>query len=299
MKGNVQSMRSRWLIGGACLLSALLASGCSGHRVRAVGATPSVAQATQESDATFESTPAWRDEFDYTGRPDPAKWGYDLGGDGWGNDELQQYTDRIDNASVGDGMLSIVARKERLAGRDYTSARLVSKGKGDFLYGRFEIRAKLPPGRGTWPAIWMLPTDWAYGGWPHSGEIDIMEHVGFDPGVVHVSVHTGAYYHTIGTQKTATRPVESATTAFHRYRVDWTPRVIRGYIDDGQVFEFANEGTGPAVWPFDKRFHLLLNIAVGGSWGGQKGVDDTIFPARMEIDYVRVYRMVDAGKGGR
>ena len=159
MKGNVQSMRSRWLICGAGLLSALLASGCSGHRVRAVGATASVAQGTQESDATFESTPAWHDEVDYTGRPGPAQWGYDLGGDGWGNDELQQYTDRIDNASVGDGMLSIVARKEPLAGRDYTSARLVSKGKGDFLYGRFEIRAKLPPGRGTWPAIWMMPTD--------------------------------------------------------------------------------------------------------------------------------------------
>lgn len=291
-------MRSKLLVCAVGVLFALPLAGCTAHRPRAAGIALAAVPAPQEAEANFESTPAWRDEFDYTGRPDPTKWGYDLGGDGWGNDELQQYTDRIDNVSVGDGMLSIVARKESLAGRDYTSARLVSKGKGDFLYGRFEIRAKLPRGRGTWPAIWMLPTDWAYGGWPRSGEIDIMEHVGFDPGVVHVSVHTGAYYHTIGTQKTATSTVADAMSAFHRYRVDWTPRVIRGYIDDGQVFEFANEGTGVAVWPFDKRFHLLLNIAVGGSWGGQMGVDDTIFPARMQVDYVRVYRMVDAGHVG-
>lgn len=291
-------MRSKLLVCGVGAWFALQVVGCTAHRPRGGDVALAAAQAAQGPEATFESTPAWRDEFDYTGRPDPAKWGYDLGGDGWGNDELQQYTDRIDNASVGDGVLSIVARKEPLAGRDYTSARLVSKGKGDFLHGRFEVRAKLPPGRGTWPAIWMLPTDWAYGGWPRSGEIDIMEHVGFDPGVVHVSVHTGAYHHTIGTQKTAIKPVANATTDFHRYRVDWTPRTIRGYIDDGQVFEFANEGTGAAVWPFDKRFHLLLNIAVGGGWGGQMGVDDSIFPARMEIDYVRVYRMVEAGGAG-
>src|SRR3546814_10771417 len=127
---------------------------------------------------TFEGTPAWQDEFDYTGRPDPAKWGHDLGGDGWGNHELQAYTDRIDNASVGDGVLTITAHRQDGGANGYTSARLVSKGKGDFLYGRIEERAKLPTGRGTWPAIWMLPTGQAHGGRPASGENDIMEHDG-------------------------------------------------------------------------------------------------------------------------
>lgn len=286
-------MRSRMLLDVVTLLFALQAMTCFGQpKDHAAGAAPA-AKAPQDKGWTFEPTPVWQDEFDYTGRPDSAKWGYDLGGEGWGNNELQHYTDRVDNASAGDGVLSIVPRKEAMTGRDYTSARLVSKGKGDFLYGRFEIRAKLPSGRGTWPALWMLPTDWAYGGWPHSGEIDIMEHVGFDPDKVHVSVHTGVYHHTIGTHKTSTKMVANAMTGFHRYRVDWTPYAIRGYIDDEPVYEFVNEGAGPAVWPFDKRFHLLLNVAVGGDWGGQKGVDDTIFPARMEIDYVRVYRMVE------
>jgi beta-glucanase (GH16 family) len=284
-------MRSRLLTSAAWVLFALQATGCSIQAPRAGRAA--VPTPDQARGWTFESTPVWQDEFNGNGRPDPTKWGYDLGGDGFGNQELEQYTDRLDNAAVGGGVLTITARKERLAGHDYTSARLVSKGKGDFLYGRIEARAKLPTGRGTWPAIWMLPTDWAYGGWPHSGEIDIMEQVGFDPDVIHFSAHTGAYYHSIGTQKTATKTIEGATTAFHRYRVDWTPDMIRGYIDDAPVFAFANEHKGSEVWPFDKRFHLILNVAVGGFWGGQKGIDDSIFPASMQVDYVRVYRMVD------
>lgn len=283
--------RSTMLLDVLTLLFALQATACFGQPKER--AAPATSPAPQDKGWTFEPAPTWQDEFDYAGRPNPAKWGYDLGGKGWGNNELQNYTDRLDNASVGAGVLSIVAKKEAMAGSRYTSARLVSRGKGDFLYGRFEIRAKLPSGRGTWPAIWMLPTDGAYGGWPQSGEIDIMEHVGFDPDKVHVSVHTGAYYHKIGTHKTSTKMVAGAMTGFHRYRVDWTPYAVRGYIDDEQVYEFVNEGAGPAVWPFDKRFHLLLNIAVGGDWGGQKGVDDAIFPARMQIDYVRVYRMVE------
>jgi beta-glucanase (GH16 family) len=283
---------SHVLRNGSILLLLLHVAACGGTmRHRESPAT--TAQPPRDEGWTFESTPAWQDEFDYSGRPDPAKWGYDLGGDGWGNNELQYYTDRIDNAAVGNGVLTITARKEPMNGRSYTSARLVSKGKGDFRYGRIEVRARLPSGRGTWPAIWMLPTDWAYGDWPKSGEIDIMEHVGFDPDVVHVSVHTEAYNHIINTQKTATRKVTGAMTAFHRYRIDWTPDTIRGYIDDAQMFEFANERTGPAAWPFDQRFHLLLNIAVGGNWGGKQGVDDKVFPARMEVDYVRVYPMVD------
>ncbi len=241
----------------------------------------------------FESTPVWADEFDYNGLPDPAKWGYDLGGGGWGNNELQYYTDKLENAQVANGLLSVIAKKEDMGGRNYTSARLVSKGKGDFLYGRFEIKAKLPPGKGTWPAIWMLPTDWAYGGWPKSGEIDIMEHVGYDPNKVHMSVHTESYNHSINTQKTATRTVEKAIGEFHVYRVDWTPYAIRGYIDGTLLFTFLNENKGYAGWPFDKKFHFLLNVAVGGNWGGQQGVDDSVFPATMEIDYVRAYKMID------
>jgi len=241
----------------------------------------------------FESVPVWADEFDYTGRPDASKWGYDLGGHGWGNKELQLYTDTISNARVADGKLIITARQENKGGSAYTSAKLISKNKGDFRYGRFEVSAKLPTGRGTWPAIWMLPTDWAYGGWPKSGEIDIMEHVGHDQDRVHVTVHTEAYNHSINTQRGQSKLVPGASTAFHLYRVDWTPDAIRGYIDNEPVFECLNEGKTSAEWPFDQRFHLLLNIAVGGNWGGAQGVDPEIFPQSMEVDYVRVYKLVE------
>jgi beta-glucanase (GH16 family) len=241
----------------------------------------------------FESTPVWSDEFDYTGLPNAAKWGYDLGGSGWGNNELQFYTDVANNAKVENGNLTITARKEAMGGKNYTSARMVTKNKGDFLYGRIEVRAKLPAGRGTWPAIWMLPTDWAYGDWPKSGEIDIMEHVGYDPNNVLFSIHKQAYNHSIGTQKSGGQKIPTAIDDFHKYRLDWTPYAVRGYFDDQLVFTFTNEGKGYASWPFDKRFHLLINLAVGGNWGGAQGVDDTIFPAAFVIDYVRVYKMIE------
>lgn len=242
---------------------------------------------------SFETTPVWADEFDYSGKPNSAKWGYDIGGNGWGNNELQYYSDNISNASVADGKLTITARKESVGGKEYSSARLVTKDKGDWTYGRFEIKAKLPTGKGTWPAIWMLPTDWSYGNWPKSGEIDIMEHVGYDQDRVHVTVHTEAYNHGIGTQKGASKVVPNASTEYHLYRIDWTPFAIRGYIDNQMMYEFINEGKGYAAWPFDKRFHLLLNIAVGGNWGGAQGVDASVYPQTMEIDYVRVYKMVE------
>ena len=238
----------------------------------------------------------WADEFDYNGLPDPAKWTYDVGGHGWGNKELQYYTDaRKENARVENGSLIIEARKDGWEGHEYTSARLVSKGKGDWAYCRVEVKAKLPSGPGTWPAIWMLPTGKEYGGWPESGEIDIMEHVGSDPDVVHASVHTTAYHHSINTQKTAQIRVPSARTAFNVYAIEWTPEQIRGLINEKLFFTFKNERlTNPSAdhkqWPFDKPFHVLLNIAVGGTWGGAHGVDGTIWPQRMEIDYVRVYQ---------
>jgi len=239
----------------------------------------------------------WADEFNYTGLPDREKWSYDVGGHGWGNKELQFYTDkRKENARVENGSLIIEARRDHWRGHEYTSARLVSKTKGDWTYGRFEVRAKLSTGRGAWPAIWMLPTDWKYGGWPASGEIDIMEQVGYEPHTVHTSVHTKAYHHSINTQKTAKTTIEKATTEFNVYAVEWTQEEIRGYVDDRHYFTFKNERlTNTAAdyrqWPFDQRFHLLLNIAVGGTWGGARGVDQSIWPQRMEIDYVRVYQV--------
>jgi beta-glucanase (GH16 family) len=238
----------------------------------------------------------WADEFNYIGLPDSNKWGYDVGGHGWGNQELQFYTShRTKNARVENGILIIEAFKEKWEANDYTSARLVSRGKGDWTYGRFEIKAILPHGRGTWPAIWMLPTQWAYGngGWPDNGEIDIMEHVGYDPGWVHGSIHTKAYYWQINTQKTAKIYVPDAEVAFHVYAMEWTPEKIEIFIDSTKYFSFSNEHKGWEVWPFDKDFHLLLNIAVGGGWGGQKGVDDSIFPQKMEVDYVRVFKWVE------
>lgn len=238
----------------------------------------------------------WADEFNYNGLPDPKKWGYDVGGHGWGNKELQFYTEhRLENARVENGLLIIEARRDEWEGHEYTSARLVTKGKGDWTYGRIEVNAKLPSGRGTWPAIWMLPTGWEYGGWPNSGEIDIMEHVGFNPDVVHASVHTQTYNHKINTQKTATIKVGTARSGFNVYAVEWTPDEIRGYVDKQLYFTFKNERlTNPSAdfhqWPFDKPFHLLLNLAVGGTWGGAQGVDEKIWPQRMEIDYVRIFQ---------
>jgi len=237
----------------------------------------------------FESTPVWSDEFSTNGAPDATKWSYDVGGTGWGNNELQYYTNGL-NTSVNAGILKIEARKENYSGKYYTSARMVSKNKGDWLYGRFEVKAKLPKGRGTWPAIWMLPTNSAYGGWPASGEIDIMEHVGYDLNNVHFTLHANTFFG--GNGKGSGKYINGATDDFHLYRLDWASYGIRGYFDNELIFEYSNPGTGSNYWPYDQQFHLLLNIAVGGNWGGAQGVDDSIFPASMEIDYVRVYSFV-------
>jgi len=238
----------------------------------------------------FETTPAWSDEFSNTGAPDNTKWTYDLGGGGWGNAELEDYTQSANNVSVANGVLTITARKESVGGMNYSSARIVSTGTGNTLYGRIEIRAKLPAGRGTWPAIWMLPNDYVYGNWPASGEVDIMEMVGFDPNNVHFSAHNSTFF--AGNAKTSTMNIPTASTDFHLYREDWTPYAIRGYYDNVLVFTYVNTGAGPSVWPYDQKFHLLMNIAVGGTWGGTDGVDDTAFPTSMVVDYVRFYNMI-------
>lgn len=231
----------------------------------------------------------WSDEFSYTGKPDPAKWGYDIGGSGWGNNELQYYTDAEKNSRVEGGNLIIETHREPVGRRDYTSARLVSRNKGDWTYAKVEARAKLPVGRGTWAAIWMLPTESKFGTWPRSGEIDIMEHVGFDEGRVHGTVHTDAFNHLKNTQQGNSVMLNDATSAFHVYSAEWTATEITFKIDGIAYFTFPNRG-GVANWPFSERFHLLFNIAIGGNWGGQKGIDDSIFPQRMEVDYVRVYQ---------
>jgi enterochelin esterase-like enzyme/beta-glucanase (GH16 family) len=240
----------------------------------------------------------WSDEFDIDGLPSPADWVYDvaLNRRGWANEELQYYSAaRRENSRIENGRLIIEARRESTStfadtgGQQYTSARLITRGRHAWKYGFFEIRAKLPCGRGSWPAIWTLGEPEAR--WPERGEIDIMEHVGFDPGVVHGTVHTKAYNHVNGTHRSASVSIPDACSAFHRYQLTWTPeRIVVGH-DDRNYFEFRREPAGGSdAWPFDAPQYLLLNIAVGGTWGGQKGVDDAIFPVQMEVDYVRVYQ---------
>ncbi len=238
----------------------------------------------------------WSDEFDKPGLADTTKWSYDVGDGcpnicGWGNNELQYYTNaNLENARVENGKLIITAKKEAMGSKQFTSARLASKNKGDWKYGRMEIRAKLPTGTGIWPAIWMLPTKWQYGGWPHSGEIDIMEMVGYYPDSLYGTVHTLSYNGMIGTQKTRSIHVKDLSTAFHNYSIIWNEKSISFYIDDIKYNEFFNDGKGSAGWPFDQDFHLLLNVAVGGNWGGKFGIDEKIFPQKMEVEYVRVYQ---------
>jgi beta-glucanase (GH16 family) len=232
----------------------------------------------------------WNDEFNYKGLPDPAKWNYDTGGNGFGNHELEYYTaNRLENARVENGNLVIEARKEDTAGMHYTSARLLTRGKADWQYGKIAVRAKIPRGRGTWPAIWMLgskvPLEW-----PDDGEIDIMEHVGFHPGFIHASIHCKKYYHVIHTQKTDTIEVPDCMDNFHVYGLEWDKDSVRISVDENIYFRFANEHSGYDAWPFDNKMFLILNVAVGGDWGGQQGVDDSIWPQKMLIDYVRVFK---------
>ena len=232
----------------------------------------------------------WSDEFETDGRPDAGKWSYETGY--VRNDEVQFYTDnRPENARVEDGMLVIETRKDNYQDHDVTSASLHTKDKAEWTYGRFEVRAKLPTGKGMWPAIWMLGANYREtAGWPECGEIDIMENVGFEPDVIHANVHTKAYNHAIGTNKGDKITVEAPYDNFYVYSIEWTPEYIEFFVDGKQYFRFENEHKGNAEWPFDKPFYLILNAAYGGSWGGRQGVDDTILPQQYYIDYVRVYQ---------
>jgi beta-glucanase (GH16 family) len=259
----------------------------------------SLAEATQ----AFDTRPAamtlvWSDEFDRDGLPDPAKWDYDTERNavGWFNNELQYYARaRPENSRIEGGRLIIAARKEELrtapdwGGQRYTSARLVTRGKASWTYGVVEVRAKLPCGRGTWPAIWMLGTG---GRWPEDGEIDIVEQRGWDKSQVLGTIHTRAYNYfngTLGVGQGASTLLPDACTAFHDYRLTWTPESIRIGVDGLTYFEFRNPNTGdPTRWPFDRPQYLILNLAIGGDLGGT--VDPAFTEQRLEIDHVRVYR---------
>jgi beta-glucanase (GH16 family) len=232
----------------------------------------------------------WYDEFNGTGLPDPSKWTAEVGGGGWGNNELQYYTkDSLSNARQENGNLVITLKKQSMGNNNYTSARLITRDKATWTYGRFEIRAKLPKGLGTWPAIWMLSANSPLV-WPDDGEIDIMEHVGYDPGIVHATVHTKSYNHVLGTQKGATTTVSDFSDNFHIYKLEWTNNKMTFYVDDTSYFVFADNGSGYAAWPFYRPFFMILNIAYGGNWGGLQGVDDSKLPQQMLVDYVRVYQ---------
>lgn len=239
----------------------------------------------------------WNDEFDgANGVPNPELWSYEYGDGcpdncGWGNKEIQYYTDAPKNAHVENGLLIIEAHKEMMGGMRYTSAKLNSKKTGSWKYGRIDVRARIPQGLGTCPAIWMLPKDWKYGGWPESGEIDIMEHVGWTKDTLYGTVHTDAYNHTKGTQKGRKFFNHEMGLRFHTYSILWTDKKIDFLLDDKIYYSYANDGTGSASWPFDQSFYLIMNISVGGNFGGAKGVEEeNIWPQRMEIDYVRVYQ---------
>ena len=238
---------------------------------------------------------SWADEFDSTGSPDSSRWNYDLGDGcpdncGWGNDEAQFYTSYSKNVRIDSGRLIIEAQQDSMNEKAFTSTKLISKGSGDCLYGRIEVSARLPKGKGTWPAIWMLPIDWKYGGWPMSGEIDIMEHVGFDSGVVHGTLHSGKYNHIKRTQQEGKINIADCSDAFHVYAIEWEENEIRFYVDDKMYHQVKrNPKDDFHGWPFDQKFYLILNVAVGGNWGGMQGIDPTIWPQRMEVDYVRVY----------
>jgi len=240
------------------------------------------------------AAPSWSDEF-AGARIDTHKWRYDVSRNkqGWFNNEKQYYAaNRASNARIVNGALIVEARKERLSamsdwgGQDYSSGKLISRQK--LGYGFYEIRAKLPCARGTWPAVWLLPDS---GNWPDEGEIDIMEMVGWQPNVVHATLHSALFNHVRGTQRGAEKPVATSCTEFHRYQLDWRPDAITIGVDGRGYMRVANDQPGGrGAWPFDRPYQLILNLAIGGDWGGAKGIDDAALPQRMTVDYVRYWR---------
>lgn len=232
----------------------------------------------------------WFDEFSYTGLPDTARWDYEYGCS-IRNKESQFYTrNELSNTRVENGVLVIEAHKKPIGNCTYTSGSVISRLKGDWLYGRIEVRAKLPEGRGIWPAIWMMPTHSKYGSWPRSGEIDLMEFLGYMPDTVFFTVHTEEHNRISKPNKGTRKRVEKLQQEFHTYALEWFANRVDFYVDNHKMFTFKKEADDPTVWPFDQPFYLILNVAVGGSWAAQSIIDEHIFPQRMEVDYVRVYQ---------
>ncbi len=231
----------------------------------------------------------WEDGFNSGSVPDTSLWWYETGGGGWGNNEIQTYVACTEPggtkmAYIQDGKLNI--KCDKINGTVYSIRMNTNQ---NWTYGWFEARLKLPSGKGTWPAFWMMPKN--FKSWPDDGEIDIMEEVGVDANIVSSSIHCKAYYHSIGTQKTASKKLPTAQTEFHVYALEWTEDYIRTYVDGVQLFEFENDGTGNYnTWPFYNPFYLKLNLAWGGDWGGYAGVDNSALPAIYQIDYVRVFQ---------
>jgi beta-glucanase (GH16 family) len=235
-------------------------------------------------------TLVWQDNFDGQNVNSEA-WNFETGATGWGNNELQNYTNGA-NASLVNGNLVLTARKvnENKQAGSYTSTRINTMGKKEFRYGRLEIRAKLPSGTGIWPAIWMLGSNFKTAGWPACGEIDIMEYVGYQPNTVHATIHTPAGYGGSGTGTSIALP--TCEEEFHNYGIIWTEKYIKFYIGTPGNITYTYQ---PSVknsnnWPFNQPFFFILNVAVGGNWGGANGIDNAIFPQSMEVDYVKVYQ---------
>lgn len=230
---------------------------------------------------------AWSDEFEYSGAPDTAIWSYELGY--IRNSELQKYTNSLENVRVEDGICIIECKLEDDS--TITSGSINTKGKRDIKYGRIEVRAKIPSSLGSWPAIWLLGNNIREVGWPACGEIDIMEHVGYDPLKIHANIHTKAYNHKNGITKGNTIETEEPWSDFHVYAMNWYEERIDFFFDDSLYHSYENDFQQDTdTWPFDKPHYLLINLAFGGGWGGARGVDITTLPLIYEIDYVRYYR---------
>lgn len=235
-----------------------------------------------QNEITDYTNLVWSDEFDIDGAPNSANWNYDLGAGGWGNNELQYYTDNASNVSVSGGTLKITAKAENFSGSNYTSARIKTQDKFDFTYGKVEIRAKLPSGGGTWPALWMLGSDFPTVGWPNCGEIDIMEHVGNNQDNVLATLHYPG--NSGGNGITGSTTVTGASTDFHVYKLLWTPQSLKFYVDDVLFHSMANSNSVP----FNHDFFFIFNVAMGGNLGG--AIDPSFTQSSMEVDYVRVYQ---------
>jgi beta-glucanase (GH16 family) len=230
----------------------------------------------------------WSDEFDYNGLPNPQNWNMEVG-KARANNEPQYYTGELRNAQVADGMLTITVRQEEIEGeKRYTSARINTRGKHEFTNGRIEARAKLPQGRGVWPAFWTLGLT---GRWPVCGEIDIMEYWGHNANTIGANVHTGDYNHTKGTGRGGEIVVDDPWKDFHIYAVEWYKDRMDFYFDDKMYFSCKSKGEGIGEWPFDAPQYIILNLALWNNWRGAPGIDDSIFPQEFIVDYVRVYEL--------